>query len=552
MCGASLYLTFWLRYHLSVLRCCSAQAFHCHSAQVLRYHSAQVPLKLYNTFSKGEEEFVPLEKGKVRMYTCGPTVYGRPHIGNYSSFLMADLLRRWLEVSGYEVTHVKNITDVGHLLHDADQGDDKIQREAEKSKGGGGAARVTWEDVMAVVEKHTNEFLEDEKALNILDPWKRPRASEFVAEQLAMIKTMLQSGHAYETDDGIYFSVQSFPQYGALSGNTIDKLSAGARIAVDERKKHPADFALWKKCVGDNARHVLRWTFATGKRSDTVGEDEESGFPGWHIECSAMSSSLLGGQIDIHTGGEDNIFPHHECEIAQSECSGPAPFVKYWVHKRRIAMPKMQVLGLGLGKEKMSKSIGNVLSVPDIQAMGYSPLDLRYYFLSVHYRTQLKFTKKGLSDAHQARRRVMDWMSNDGMPRYTQIVSEREDVRMVEAIEINRYKNQFIDAMDDDLNTPGALAALFGCMNYCNGCGGIGSNALGTSREFINIVRHTFGCFDPREAEEIPAEVRKLANLRAEARAAKNFKESDRLRDEMAALGYEVRDTAEGQKITKM
>ncbi|HLD32268.1 MAG TPA: cysteine--tRNA ligase [Candidatus Peribacteraceae bacterium] len=511
-----------------------------------------MPLKLYNTFSKGEEEFVPLEKGKVRMYTCGPTVYGRPHIGNYSSFLMADLLRRWLEVSGYEVTHVKNITDVGHLLHDADQGDDKIQREAEKSKGGGGAARVTWEDVMAVVEKHTNEFLEDEKALNILDPWKRPRASEFVAEQLAMIKTMLQSGHAYETDDGIYFSVQSFPQYGALSGNTIDKLSAGARIAVDERKKHPADFALWKKCVGDNARHVLRWTFATGKRSDTVGEDEESGFPGWHIECSAMSSSLLGGQIDIHTGGEDNIFPHHECEIAQSECSGPAPFVKYWVHKRRIAMPKMQVLGLGLGKEKMSKSIGNVLSVPDIQAMGYSPLDLRYYFLSVHYRTQLKFTKKGLSDAHQARRRVMDWMSNDGMPRYTQIVSEREDVRMVEAIEINRYKNQFIDAMDDDLNTPGALAALFGCMNYCNGCGGIGSNALGTSREFINIVRHTFGCFDPREAEEIPAEVRKLANLRAEARAAKNFKESDRLRDEMAALGYEVRDTAEGQKITKM
>ena len=321
-----------------------------------------MPLKLYNTFSKGEEEFVPLEKGKVRMYTCGPTVYGRPHIGNYSSFLMADLLRRWLEVSGYEVTHVKNITDVGHLLHDADQGDDKIQREAEKSKGGGGAARVTWEDVMAVVEKHTNEFLEDEKALNILDPWKRPRASEFVAEQLAMIKTMLQSGHAYETDDGIYFSVQSFPQYGALSGNTIDKLSAGARIAVDERKKHPADFALWKKCVGDNARHVLRWTFATGKRSDTVGEDEESGFPGWHIECSAMSSSLLGGQIDIHTGGEDNIFPHHECEIAQSECSGPAPFVKYWVHKRRIDM----------GKEKMSKSLGNVLSVPGIQAMGYS------------------------------------------------------------------------------------------------------------------------------------------------------------------------------------
>jgi len=520
----------------------------------LRYH-LHVPLKLYNTFSKGEEEFVPLEKGKVRMYTCGPTVYGRPHIGNYSSFLMADLLRRWLEVSGYEVIHVKNITDVGHLLHDADQGDDKIQREAEKSKGGGGAARVTWEDVMAVVEKHTNEFLEDEKALNILDPWKRPRASEFIAEQLAMIKTMLQSGHAYETDDGIYFSVQSFPQYGALSGNTIDKLSAGARIAVDEKKKHPADFALWKKCVGDNARHVLRWTFATGKRSDTVGEDEESGFPGWHIECSAMSSSLLGGQIDIHTGGEDNIFPHHECEIAQSECSGPAPFVKYWVHKRRIAMPKMQVLWLGLGKEKMSKSIGNVLSVPDIQAMGYSPLDLRYYFLSVHYRTQLKFAKKGLEDAKNARRTLVEWMQKWMQNRDIGFIAHSGGIPPnadFSVEDIRRYLRRFTEAMDDDLNTPAALAAVFELRTQAYHAH---RPVLGFETEldkFIQLIRHTFGCFDSEEAEAIPAEVQKFVDQRAAARTAKDFKESDRLRDEIAALGYEVRDTAEGQKITKM
>lgn len=490
-----------------------------------------MPLRLYNTFFKGEQEFSPLEKGKVRMYTCGPTVYGRPHIGNYSSFLMADLLRRWLEVSGYKVTHVKNITDVGHLVADADEGEDKVEKEARRIAAKQGRDTITHDDVIAVAREYEREYLEDEKALHILEPAYRPRASETIPEMIQIIGKLLKAGHAYETDDGLYFSVESFPDYGKLSGNTLDKLDAGARIEVKEAKRHPADFALWKKCVGANEKHVLQWDSPWGR-----------GFPGWHIECSAMSQKFLGPQIDIHTGGEDNIFPHHECEVAQSECSGPKPFVKYWLHKRRIDM----------GKEKMSKSLGNVLSVPDIQAMGYSPLDLRYYFLSVHYRTQLKFSEKGLNDAHQARRRVMDWMSNDGMPRYAQILSEGESVRMVEAAEINKYKNQFRDAMNDDLNTPGALAALFSCMNYCNGCGGIGSNALETSREFINIVRRTFGCFDPEKAEAVPAEVQKLVALRAKARAKKDFKESDRLRDEIAALGYEVRDTAEGQKITKL
>ena len=518
----------------------------------LRYH-LHVPLKLYNTFSKGEEEFVPLEKGKVRMYTCGPTVYGRPHIGNYSSFLMADLLRRWLEVSGYEVIHVKNITDVGHLLHDADQGDDKIQREAEKSKGGGGAARVTWEDVMAVVEKHTNEFLEDEKALNILDPWKRPRASEFIAEQLAMIKTMLQSGHAYETDDGIYFSVQSFPQYGALSGNTIDKLSAGARIAVDEKKKHPADFALWKKCVGDNARHVLRWTFATGKRSDTVGEDEESGFPGWHIECSAMSSSLLGGQIDIHTGGEDNIFPHHECEIAQSECSGPAPFVKYWVHKRRIAMPKMQVLGLGLGKEKMSKSIGNVLSVPDIQAMGYSPLDLRYYFLSVHYRTQLKFAKKGLEDAKNARRTLVEWMQKWMQNRDIGFIAHSGGIPPnadFSVEDIRRYLRRFTEAMDDDFDSSGALGYLFDFMREINTLRAKNMMATADSIKVLDFMMDMNNILNVMEKEKNPLDeqAKKMIQERETARKKRDFERADQIRRELNAMGIVLEDTPKGPR----
>ncbi|MBP7114387.1 MAG: class I tRNA ligase family protein, partial [Candidatus Peribacteraceae bacterium] len=229
-----------------------------------------MPLHLYNTYDKREQEFVPLRKGKATMYTCGPTVYGRPHIGNYSSFLMADLLRRWLEVSGYTVTHVKNITDVGHLVADQDEGEDKVQREAEKEKV----------DPLTIARKYTEMYLEDEKALNMVEPEHRPRATEYVQQMIDITKLLVEKGNAYETEDGVYFAVETFPAYGKLSGNTLDKLSAGARITVDEAKKHPADFALWKKCVGKNAHHVLRWSSPWG-----------DGFPGWHIECSAMSSA---------------------------------------------------------------------------------------------------------------------------------------------------------------------------------------------------------------------------------------------------------------------
>ncbi len=483
-------------------------------------------LTLYNTFSKKDKELNTIEPKTVRMYTCGPTVYGRPHIGNYSSFLMADLLRRWLEVSGYTVKHVKNITDVGHLLHDADHGDDKIQKQAETEKL----------HPLEIARRYTEQYLEDEKALNILEPMARPRASEYIKEQLAIIKTLLAKGNAYETDDGVYFSVLSFPRYGALSGNTLDNLNAGARVAVDEGKRHPADFALWKKCVGDNGRHVLRWKFSDGALSHSEGEDPASGFPGWHIECSAMSSALLGDELDIHTGGEDNIFPHHECEIAQSEAATGKTFVRLWLHKRRI----------DLGNAKMSKSLGNILTIPDIVAKGYSPLDLRYYLLSVHYRTNLKFAWKGMDDAKHSRTRIVNWMKEctDGKQRISGADSEES--------ELATLQQRFSDALNNDLNTPAALAVIFDTMSWSRALSLSADKTQKKLLSFIQTIQRTFGCFEPEpEPEPVPADVASLIKERAAARARKDFKESDRLRDAIKERGYEVKDTGAGQAVQK-
>lgn len=484
-------------------------------------------LRLYNSLAKEEEEFAPITPGKVLMYTCGPTVYGRPHIGNYSSYLMADLLRRWLEVLGYEVTHAKNITDVGHLLHDADQGDDKIEKQARKEKL----------DPLEIARKYESQFLEDEKALKILEPAARPRATETIPEMLTMIRTLLERGYAYETTDGIYFSVERFRGYGALSGNTVEALAAGARIEEREGKRHPADFALWKKCVGENTPHLLRWNFLTGERVHSEEADSSAGFPGWHIECSAMSRKFLNDRIDIHTGGEDNIFPHHECEIAQSEASsGLHPFVKYWVHRRFIQM----------GEEKMSKSLGNILTLPDVIAKGFSPMDLRYYLLSVHYRTQLRFTEKGLEDARKARRKVVEWMKETE----AQEIADVDDVVEIEQ-EMVAWKEKFSAAMNADLNTPAALAVVFDLMTWSRNQKQWPAGARGALRAFIDVIRRTFGCFDDEETD-IPADVLALLAKREQARGKKDFHASDALRDEIAEKGYGVKDTSEGQKVQKL
>jgi cysteinyl-tRNA synthetase len=501
---------------------CAPRAFSNDLARVFSYalcmaeKSSASVLRLYNTLTKREEDFVSQVKGKVSMYTCGPTVYSRPHIGNYSSFLMADLLRRWLEVEGAAVTHVKNITDVGHLLHDADEGDDKVEKEAAKEKI----------HPLEIARRYTEQYLEDEKALNFLEPTHRPRATEYVPQMKQIIDTLLEKGNAYVTADGIYFDVSTFPQYGGLSGNTLDNLSAGARVDVNEQKRHAADFALWKFCVGPNEHHVLRWP--------SPGKSTLEGFPGWHIECSAMSSALLGETIDIHTGGEDNIFPHHECEIAQSEsATGKKPFVRMWLHRRRI----------DLEGEKMSKSLGNVLSIPDIVAKGYSPLDIRYYLLSVHYRTNLKFSWKGMDDAKKARKRVTEWMA--------EVESWKESDETEESEESEEWSQKFAEAMNSDLNTPAALAVIFDAMAWSRNQKGFSKSGLAALKKFIADARHTFGCFESEEKEGIPADVQKLLDSRDEARKAKDFAESDHLRSEIEKHGYTVKDTIDGQKLIK-
>ncbi len=494
-------------------------------------------LKLYNSFSKKEEEFTPLKSGEVSMYTCGPTVYGRPHIGNYSSFLMADLLRRWLEVSGYKVTHVKNITDVGHLANDADEGEDKIEKQAKAEKI----------DPLAIARKYTAQYLADEKLLNLIEPEFRPLATGTVKEMITIIQELLKSGHAYETEDGIYFDVQTFPAYGKLSGNTLEHLNAGARIEVDEKKKHPADFALWKKTVGSNAHHILRWHFATGERSDSLGDDAQSGFPGWHIECSAMSRKHLGLTLDIHTGGEDNIFPHHECEIAQSECSGSHPFARYWLHKRRIEVIASEEASESQEGVKMSKSLGNVLSIDDVLGRGFSPMDLRYVLLSVHYRTRLKFNWKGMDDGKKARRKIMEWMTE--METHIANAGSKADVPVQKSSFI--YADQFRAAMDADLNTSAALAAIFEAIAWTRNQTSLSSDELGAIRAFMKIIRATFGCFEPEEQASIPADVQKLFDDRQQARAHKNFALSDSLRKEIESRGFMVEDSAKGTRVVK-
>ena len=477
-------------------------------------------LVIYNTRTKRNEEFLPHKKGKVSMYTCGPTVYGRPHIGNYSSFLMADLLRRWFDLLGFIVTHVKNITDVGHLVADQDEGEDKVEREAKKEN----------QNPLDLAKKYTDQYLEDEGLLKMIEPEFRPRASDFAPQMITMIEELVRKGHAYETVDGVYFSVETFPEYGKLSGNTLQGLHAGARITLDEAKKHPADFALWKKCVGANAHHILRWNSPWG-----------DGFPGWHIECSAMSASLLGEYIDIHTGGEDNIFPHHECEIAQSECwSGKSPFVGIWLHKRRI----------DLQGEKMSKSIGNILTIPDILAKGFSPMDLRFMFLAVHYRTNLKFSFDHLENQRKVRLKIVEWFESlFSLSHAVPHPKGETDSTIADA------KEAFVHAMNTDLNTPGALAAVFTLMNHFyslrSASKPLFTEDLRAFQDFATFVRATFGCFDA-EILVLPPDIQALLDERAEARKNKNFNDSDRLRDALFAKGYEVRDDTQGQKVRKL
>jgi cysteinyl-tRNA synthetase len=465
-------------------------------------------LEFYNTLTRRKEAFRSLEPGVVRMYNCGPTVYSRPHVGNYRTFLFADVLRRWLEQRGFVVRQVMNVTDVGHLTDDvAGEGEDKIEAQARREKL----------DPFAIARGYERQFLDDLVALGARKAVVYPRATEHVAEMLAMIEALVAKGFAYEVNGNVYFEVARFPEYGKLSGNRGEELEAGARVAVKDEKRHPHDFALWK----NDAHHLMKW-------SSRFGPD---GFPGWHIECSAMAKKHLGEQIDIHTGGEDNVFPHHECEIAQTESLTGKPFATFWMHSKFL-----QVDG-----GKMSKSLGNVWNLDDVRERGLEPRVLRFALIRAHYRQPLNFTWEAMKDAQSALESLDDL-----------VVRLRSAMRGVGAAAeasagrdlVEQAGRTFDEGMDDDLNVSRALPGLFNLRAQVLE-GRLGAEAAREALEFVRRANEVLGVIRVEE-ELLDADIERLIAERQAARKARDFARADAIRKELIDKGIALEDTPQG------
>jgi len=474
-------------------------------------------IRLHNSLTRQLEELRPIVDGKVSMYHCGPTVYSSPHIGNFRSFLFADVLRRFVEDQGYEVTQVMNITDVGHLtLDDVEGGEDKMEAESRRT------GRTAWE----IAQRYTEEFEECQRALRVRIPHYMPRATDFVPQMGSIIADLLEKGVAYAVNGNVYFEVSKFREYGKLSGKKIDELESGARVAVNAEKKDPRDFALWK--VDD--QHQMQWDgpFPGGAR----------GFPGWHIECSAMSMHYLGKRIDIHTGGEDNMFPHHDCEIAQSEAHTGEHYVSIWMHARHLLVDNT----------KMSKSLGNFYTVQSILDMGYSGLELRYALTRVQYRQSLSFTIKGLDEARAAIARVNE--ARKKLVRVRDGLDRPGDEELDGAVAAAH--DAFTAAMSEDLNVSEALAAVFEFVAAVNRAAPTVA-AVGPALAAFDRFEDVLGVFgDEPQADassDAPAELLALLEQRAQAKADKDWQTADGLRDQIAAAGWKIVDTPAGARL---
>ncbi|MFZ1626530.1 MAG: cysteine--tRNA ligase [Candidatus Moraniibacteriota bacterium] len=468
-------------------------------------------LSLYNTLSKKKEIFTPLDPPRVKFYTCGPTVYDYVHIGNLRSYVAADTLRRVLEAGGAVVEHVKNITDVGHLTADdiaqGDSGEDKMVRKAL-------AEHKTPAEIAAF---YTDYYHETEFALNILPPQIEPHATSYIPQMIQFIEGLIKSGHAYAVNGNVFFDVTSYAAYGRLSGNTLAQLKVGARLEEHPDKKNPWDFALWLRAPES---HLMHWDSPWG-----------TGYPGWHIECSAMNLATIGATIDIHTGGEDNIFPHHEAEIAQSECGNQAPFVRYWIHTRHLLV----------NGQRMAKSKKNFYRLEDVLERGYSAMDLRMLYLSAHYRSQMNFTWDALAQAKINRESLMK--------AYERLKTLPIDARL-DIPKEHDYFVAFLAALEDDLNTPLALATALNMATLINSAADKQlSIHPDVKSQYEKILFGLFGL--KTEAETIPKNVLRLMEERKAARANKDFTQSDALRDEIAALGYNIEDGPDGQAVKK-
>jgi len=461
-------------------------------------------MRLYNSFSREVEEVKPVDGKTVKMYSCGPTVYRYIHIGNMRSFMLGDLIRRTLRFEGTDVRWIMNITDVGHMTDEVtDTGRDKMELAMEDE----GLSP------QEIAQKYTDAFLEDADLVGIERADLYPRASDHIPEMIAIIETLIDKGHAYEVDGTVYYDVTTFPEYGKLSGNTLDALRAGHRqeTVTDPNKRHPADFALWKRA---GASRLLKWPSPWG-----------DGYPGWHIECSAMSMKHLGERFDIHTGGNDNKFPHHEDEIAQSEGAVGHGVVSIWVHGGLVQM----------GGQKMAKSARNIKLVTDLAEGGIDPLAYRMLLFGTRYRSEMDFSWEALETTQlrltHLRQRMADWASAARAATLTEAAKD--------------FDRRFRDALADDLDLPAAIVVLEEVRSSSTVADAEKYALLGAWDQVLGLDLDRLA----REGFEIPGEVQALVGQRDEAREARDYARSDAIRDQLTSMGWEVMDTPEGTKV---
>lgn len=465
-------------------------------------------LHLTNTISHKKEKFESIKPQQVGMYTCGMTVYDYAHIGHGRKYVTDDILKKVLELNGYKVKHVQNVTDVGHLVSDGDEGEDKLEKGAVKQ------GKTVWE----VAEFFTNNFYDSMDALNIKRPDIVCKATDNIPEQIQIVSKLVEKGYAYDTPEAVYFDVSKFPKYGEAFGQKLSDKQVAVReeVKTGEHKRNPQDFALWFKRVGRFENHTMHWDSPWG-----------DGFPGWHIECSAMSIKYLGDQFDVHTGGEDHISVHHPNEIAQSEAAtGKSPFVKYWVHTAFLMVDGT----------KMSKSLSNFYTIADVKEKGISPLALRYLYLGTHYRDPMNFTWESLKASQNALNKLIKTVS--------QLKKESEKRLSLSDEKIDKlddFRNRFTESLNDDLNTAKALAVVWEAVK---------SNVPSIDKlEFLNFTNEVLGLWtddvvnDVTGDKVVPQEVSDLLKKRDEFRANKNFVEADKIRSQIEQMGYNVNDT---------
>ncbi len=485
-------------------------------------------LKLYNTLARTKEEFKPLKKGWVGVYVCGPTVYSHSHLGHAKSYVSFDILVRYLRYLGYSVTYVQNITDVGHLTDDADEGEDKLIVAAKKEK----------KHPMALAEYYTRSYFDDMDKLNCVRPDISPRASGHIVEQIELVKTLIAKGYAYEVNGSVYFDVSKFKDYGKLSGRNVEDMLAGARVKVSPEKKKPVDFAMWKKA---EPNHIMQWPSPWGM-----------GYPGWHLECSVMSMKYLGKTIDIHGGGIENQFPHHECEIAQSEAANGVEFVKYWLHNNMITVDS----------QKMGKSLNNFINLKQVFSgsherltRNYDPLAIRQLILNSHYRSPLDFSDAALFAAQSGYEKIAETVKTL-RKKLSQAAEGPEDEQLIR--QLKQLRKKFETAMNDDLNTSIALSVIFELVRLTNGLFEETDVTLATIEAFdqmfdslggdvLGIVKEEYPEIAAGGDEAIMDElVKTFIYQRTEARKNKDFVIADAIREKLERIGIVLEDKPDG------